>query len=134
MLKGGILVATIVVACSAAAQPCPQLPGATKLDTDRYVVFYRTRPEQIAVGQRFAMDVVMCPRLGGQARPESVRVDALMPEHRHGMNYRTTVRPGDGPAYVAEGFMFHMAGRWEFIFELRADGRTDRVTRALVLE
>jgi len=30
--------------------------------------------------------------------------------------------------------MFHMPGRWEFIFDVRADGRTDRLTRSMTLE
>jgi len=30
--------------------------------------------------------------------------------------------------------MFHMPGRWEIIFELRAAGRTDRVTQSEVIE
>jgi hypothetical protein len=30
--------------------------------------------------------------------------------------------------------MLHMPGRWEFIFELRAAGRTDRVTQSEVIE
>jgi hypothetical protein len=30
--------------------------------------------------------------------------------------------------------MFHMPGRWEFIFEVRGGGTTDRVTRTVTLE
>ena len=71
---------------------------------------------------------------GGQPAPESLRVDAYMPEHKHGMNYRTTVKPAEGGRYQAEGFMFHMPGRWDFIFEVRSGGKTDRVTRSIVLE
>jgi hypothetical protein len=57
-----------------------------------------------------------------------------MPEHRHGMNYKTTLKPATGGRYEVEGFMFHMPGRWEFIFEVRGGGTTDRVTRSVTLE
>ena len=134
MLRTCVFLATISAACPGAAQPCPELAGATKVESDRYLVFYRTRPDRIAIGQHFAMDVVVCPRRDGNAAPESLRIDARMPEHRHGMNYSTTVKPGNGAGYIAEGFLFHMPGRREFMFEVRADGKTDRVTRSVVLD
>ena len=122
-----------IAAAPAVAQTCAGLAGARQIESDRYVVAYRTRPEKIAVGQHFAMDLAVCPR-GGQPAPESVRVDAHMPEHRHGMNYRTTVKPAESGRYLAEGFMFHMPGRWEFIFEVRGAGKTDRVASGVTLE
>jgi hypothetical protein len=62
-------------------------------------------------GRHFALDVVVCARAGA-ALPVALRVDADMPAHRHGMNYRPTVRAlGDG-RYRADGLMLHMAGRW----------------------
>jgi hypothetical protein len=118
----------------AAAEPCPELAGAVRVESDRYLVAYRTRPDRIAVGQHFAMDVVVCARGGAGTPAGDLRVDAHMPEHRHGMNYRTTARPAGEARYVVEGFMFHMPGRWEFIFEVRADGRTDRMTRSVTLQ
>jgi hypothetical protein len=30
--------------------------------------------------------------------------------------------------------MFHMPGRWELVFEVRADGTTDRLTRSITIE
>ena len=125
--------AALLVALPAAAQGCPELAGAATVETERFVVAYRTRPDKPAVGQHFSMDLVVCAKTG-QGVPESLRVDAHMPEHRHGMNYRTQLKPGAGGRYQAEGFMFHMPGRWEFIFEVRGAGKTDRVTRAVTLD
>jgi len=126
-------VAVLALSLPAAAQECAGHPGAAKVESERYVVTYRTKPDKIAVGQHFSMDLGVCPKRG-QAAPESLRVDAQMPEHRHGMNYKTTVKPADGGRYQAEGLMFHMPGRWEFIFEVRGGGKTDRVTRSVMLE
>jgi hypothetical protein len=86
------------------------------------------------VGQHFAMDVMVCPKGAGTIPAGDLHVDAHMPAHRHGMNYRTTAKSmGDG-RYAVEGFLLHMPGRWEFIFDVRADGRTDRLTRSVTLE
>ena len=126
--------AQILVASAAAAQPCPELPGAIELESERHVIAYRTRPDRIVPGRHFAMDVVICARAGEAVPAGGLHVDAHMPEHRHGMNYRTTAKSmGDG-RYVVEGFLFHMPGRWEFIFDVRAGGRTDRLTRSVTLE
>lgn len=126
------LVATLA-ATPAAAQTCADLSGAAQVESERYVLAYRTKPDKIAVGQHFSMDLIVCAK-GGQPAPENLRVDAHMPEHRHGMNYRTTVKGADGGRFLAEGFMFHMPGRWEFVFEVRSGGKTDRVTRSVTLE
>jgi hypothetical protein len=74
----------------------------------------------IAVGQHFAIEVRVCP-----ADAALVRVDAMMPEHRHGMNYRPSLtRIGDGH-WRAEGLMFHMPGSWDLRLEVAASGRTE---------
>lgn len=50
-----------------------------------------------------------------------------MPEHRHGMNYAPSVRAlGDG-RYHSAGWLFHMPGRWEFVFEMGGERFTDSV-------
>lgn len=86
-----------------------------------------------AVGRHFGLDIVVCPRAGASL-PLALRVDADMPAHGHGMNYRPTVRVlGDG-RYRADGLMFHMAGRWRLTFDVSADGRLDRLSQEIVLE
>ena len=111
----------------------PRRDDGQTLESARYLVAYRTRPKRIAVGEHFAVELMVCPR-GDTPRPDSVRVDAQMPEHRHGMNYQATVTSqGDG-RYRADGLLFHMPGRWVFIVEVRAAGQTDRLSRSFELE
>jgi hypothetical protein len=114
---------------AAAAAPACELPGggAQRIESPRHVVLYRASPEP-RVGEHFALDFVVCPA------PQAVRVDATMPEHRHGMNYRPTVTAQGGGRFRAEGLMFHMAGRWELVFEVRAGGATERLSQSLRLE
>jgi cytochrome c peroxidase len=115
---------------SGAAQPCvPPLDG-TRLESPRYVVAFKTEP--IAVANHFAMEIAACAKPGHPV-PESLKVDAHMPEHRHGMNYAPELKPLGAGRWRVEGLMFHMPGKWEFVFEVRAAGRSDRVAHDFVL-
>ena len=142
-----VIVLAILFGAATAAWACtPELPlakgvtaavTATTVDSTKYSLIYRTLPEKIAIGQHFAVELALCAK-DGTAAPaaENVRVDAHMPEHRHGMNYKTTVSGSGAGRYRAEGLMFQMPGRWEYIFEVRASGNkgaTERITTRVVL-
>jgi hypothetical protein len=72
----------------------------------------------IVVGRHFEVELQLCP-----ADARLTRVDASMPAHRHGMNYRpSVVNLGEG-RYRAEGLMFHMAGDWELRFDVEVAGQ-----------
>ncbi len=133
MLKIFLFVLFVAAALPAAAQNCPALEDARKVESDRYVLAYRTKPEKIVVSQHFTVEFTVCPK-AGQPAPEAVRVDGFMPEHNHGMNYKTVVKPAAGGRYDATGLMFHMPGKWDFIFEVRGGGKTDRMTHGVVLQ
>ena len=133
-MRAGVLAAALLLPVVAPAQDCsPVLPGGTQLESARYSLGYRAVPGKPAVGKHFSLEIAVCPK-PGTAAPESVRVDAHMPEHRHGMNYKAQVVAASGGRYQADGLMFHMPGRWEFIFDVRSSGRTDRLTQSFVLE
>jgi cytochrome c peroxidase len=95
----------------------------TRLESARYVLAYT---ESIEVAKHFALEVSVCAKPGHPA-PESLKVDAHMPEHRHGMNYAPSMKALGSGRWRAEGLMFHMPGRWEFVFEIRAAGSNDRL-------
>ena len=122
------LLAALLVAAPAAAA-C-ELPGGTaqKIQSGKYLVLYRTSPAPLKVGQHFSVEFAVCPS------PESVRIDAQMPEHKHGMNYRPTVTATGEGRYKAEGLMLHMAGKWELVFEVRAKDSVERVAQVIRLE
>ena len=114
----GLVLGQGVFACT------PALDG-TRLESPRFVLAYK--PEPIAVAQHFALDIAVCSKSPGPI--DSVKVDAHMPEHRHGMNYEPTVKALGPGRWRAEGLMLHMPGKWEFVFEVRAAGRTDRLAQ-----
>ena len=106
----------------------PALEG-TRLESERFVLAYKALPK---VGAFFAVDVAACAKAGSPA-PETLKVDAHMPDHRHGMNYVPKVAALGAGRWRAEGLMLHMPGRWEFVFELRAAGKTDRLANRFSL-
>ncbi len=82
-----------------------------------YTVAFAPQPAKVVVGQHFRLDAVVCAE-PGQPAATALKVDADMPAHRHGMNYRATVKGAGAQRWQAEGLMFHMPGRWRFLFEL----------------
>jgi len=118
-----------LIFCGTAQACVPPLDG-TRLESARFVLAFKA--ETISVAQHFAVNVAVCSK-SASVIPESIRVDAHMPEHRHGMNYAPLLKPLGPGRWRAEGLMFHMPGKWEFVFEIRAAGRTDRVAHDFVL-
>jgi cytochrome c peroxidase len=100
------------------------------VESARYVLAYKTQAVEVA--KHFALEVSVCPK-PGQPVPESLKVDAHMPEHRHGMNYAPALEALAPGRWRAEGLMFHMPGRWELLFEVHAGDRVDRLSSAIVL-
>ena len=127
-----ISILSIFAVVPAAAQTC-DLAGGQRVESARYVLSYRTQPSKLAVGQHFLVELAVCPK-GGQPAPDGVRVDGFMPDHSHGMNYKAVVKSAAGGRYEATGLMFHMPGKWDFIFEVRGDGKTDRMTHSVMLQ
>jgi hypothetical protein len=76
--------------------------------------------ETVKVSQAFSLKAFICPNLPG-ASVAAVSVNATMPEHQHGMNYRPRVQlqPTSGSSsaeprvLLAQGMVFHMPGRWQ---------------------
>jgi len=124
------------LACGAcAAQTCGERLAAPVHSTEspRYVVAYSTLPARIHVGGHFTVDFAICPR-DGAPMPDSVRVDASMPAHRHGMNYRAGITPTGSGTWRAEGMLFHMAGHWEIAFDLVTGSTVERLTDGIDLD
>jgi len=104
-------------------------PGAgyARLESPGFILWMATRPAVPPVGAEFAVDAALCAR--GQATAEALRLDAWMPAHRHGMNSRPSVEALGGGRWRAEGFLFHMPGRWQFTVEIDTAAGRERLTR-----
>jgi hypothetical protein len=97
-----------------------------RIESEQVSISYWTVPAKIAVGQPFVLDLAACPKQGAPVS-DRVRMDAHMPEHRHGMNYRAKVESLGSGRYHSEGWLFHMPGRWEFVFDVGAERLTHSV-------
>ena len=80
------------------------------------------------VGRPFALQVFLCPE-----QAELVRVDAQMPEHRHGMNYRTSLKHVGQGLWRVEGLLWHMSGRWELRLDVRHQDVQHRLLQSVQL-
>ena len=125
---GGLAIAGGAMACGSDT-PTPK----RTVESPRYVVAWQTLPAPPVVGEHFVVDMVVCPKPGAK-RPSSVRIDAQMPDHRHGMNYRPSVTAAGGDRYRAQGLMFHMPGRWVIEIELSDGVVTDRFPTEMVVK
>ena len=107
------LAATACVLCAVAAQAAA----------------WTTGPALPAGGEPFVVQITLCP-----ASAQLVKVDAEMPDHRHGMNYQPSlIALGDG-RWRVEGMVWHMAGRWLLKVDARLDGNPHRLTQSVVLK
>lgn len=100
--------------------------------SNHYMLAFRSDPMRIETGEPFALVMNVCTKNGKPA--ELVAVDAQMPEHRHGMNYRPSIVAAENGRYRAEGLVFHMPGRWELTFDVRAGEETERLTHDIILK
>ena len=93
-----ILAASMSAWSMAASADCPLDLGRGTgwvVFSARVMIAFRPEPMRIEVGQPFSLLFNVCTRSNNPA--ELVAIDAYMPEHRHGMNYRPTiVSAGDG--------------------------------------
>jgi hypothetical protein len=132
-MVGGLALLTAGLLVAAGADACEPPRGFTpraRLAAGDLVLMFRTVPAAIELGQHFAVEAIVCPT----PTTSGFRVDAHMPEHRHGMNYRPTVTVTSEGRYRAEGLLFHMPGRWQLLFDVERGGRTERLTTDLLLE
>jgi hypothetical protein len=120
------LAALLFCAALPAAAACPL--SAPALQQGGVQASWKIDGAPIAVGRHFAIEVQLCP-----ADAVLSRVDATMPAHRHGMNYRPSIQPlGDG-RWRAEGLMFHMPGAWELRLDVQAAGRNEPLRDTITL-
>jgi hypothetical protein len=123
----GIAPARAEVACPDAVQGFPRLKTA---DAE---IAYRWEPAELRVGQFFTAEVVAC-RAPGAGPVEEITIDATMPAHGHGMNYRPTAERIAAGRYRFTGLMLHMPGTWHITFDLLQGGKRTRLTHEVSLK
>ena len=119
----------------AAVDPAPDCPAPAegwRLASATLALSVRPEPASPRVGEPFSLHIALCPAAGGRT-VDSLLVDATMPEHRHGMNYRPQVHRVDARHFRADGLLLHMPGRWELVLETRGAAGGERLTQEIRL-
>jgi hypothetical protein len=97
---------------------CPsEGQGFQRLRSADAEVAYRWEPAELKVGQFFEAEVVAC-RAPGPEPVGEIAIDAAMPAHGHGMNYRPAAKRTGAGHYRFTGLMLHMPGTWQITFDL----------------
>lgn len=129
----GTLAAPMSTLSLAQLPDCRTAPaGAIRIEAAHHTLVYRTVPARITVSAHFSLDVTVCAK-AGVPPVQAIAVDALMPAHGHGMNYRPSVKSIGEQKFRVDGLMFHMPGRWQLIFDLRSGEATERIAHDVVL-
>ena len=94
------IIATITVMAALAGMPsealaCTLPDDFARLASPEAEIAYRWEPAELKVGRFFAAEVIAC-RAPGAEPVRTIVLDAQMPAHGHGMNYRPAV-DADGP-------------------------------------
>jgi hypothetical protein len=125
------MLALVVITSSAQASCPPAAADGTVIKAGELVLAYRPalagKTSRIPMARHFALEVQVCDK-GGVSAAQLQKVDATMPEHRHGMNYRPRITPLSDGRFRVEGMMFHMAGHWQLVFEVQAGKEAARLT------
>ncbi|MEH6547168.1 MAG: hypothetical protein V7701_12095 [Sneathiella sp.] len=135
LLRLACITASLLAIMPIAAFACPAQPDPPfkQIGTQSYDVALKTIPEEIVVGKPFSVDLWIGDKTGSAFEGEII-AGATMPLHKHGMNYKPSISSlGDGK-YRLEGFVFHMQGQWQFLFDLREGGHSETVSLDHVLK
>lgn len=89
------------------------------------------------MGELFEVEAVLTDaKTGAPIEDATVRIDARMPQHGHGMATRPEDDPGTcdaagcrhpGGRYVTRGMKFHMPGDWALTFDVDGPAGPDRL-------
>ena len=108
-----VLAAGPAFACGEGVPMVAETPSALSV--------HATVPDPLPLAQPFRMQIQFC---GDSTVPlERVTVDATMPAHQHGMNFRVDLAEAERNRFEVSNVVFHMPGLWEIRVEAEIDGR-----------
>ncbi|MES2639699.1 MAG: FixH family protein [Myxococcota bacterium] len=123
----------VPVPAAAPATDTAPLVTARKL----YRVTWRTEPTPPPLSTLFEIEATLTDAAGTPVPDATVRIDARMPQHGHGMATKPEDDPGvcdtsgvcthaDG-VYRTRGMKFHMPGEWTLRFDVEGPAGTDHL-------
>jgi hypothetical protein len=78
----------------------------------------------VKISEPFEIDIFVC----ADRQPEAgnMKLDATMPAHKHGMNYKPEIQQVANNIYRGSGMFFHMPGEWQISVELLSGDKAQR--------
>lgn len=122
----GVLVALFALIAVPAAACTPDGFGSALLKGKRAVISLHLEPDPPRVDGFLSIDAIVCDTAGNPAR--LYYVDAIMPAHGHGMNYRPEIEDQGEGHYRITGLLFHMQGGWQLRFDVETAAGAERLT------
>jgi len=89
---------------------------------DGVTLLYRVKSPPPALAQHFSLQFRVC-RNDTNLTVERFKLDAVMPAHQHGMNYRARVKPLADGLIETSGLLFHMPGHWQVVVDFEYQGK-----------
>lgn len=108
-------------------------PAKQTSDGGSYEITINPEGGEILRNKHFAIDVQLVAK-SGSVDDLTVKVDADMPAHGHGMNTKPESSMIEGGGHRAEGMLFHMGGDWVITVDVMRDGKTERATFPVSVE
>jgi hypothetical protein len=106
--------------------------GMTLVPSSNVWLAYKVVNGPVRVGKPFGLEIMACLKKAGSAALR-MHVDATMPAHGHGMNYKPMEKKV-GPGHSRfKGFVFHMPGRWQFSFDAFGTEKRHRTTVSITV-
>jgi hypothetical protein len=129
MLWGAVAALVMLAPAVAAACNLDGLPQ--RIESANATLAYRAEPP-LTVGEAHVLEIGLCPNKGDAAK--LVAVDAFMPAHQHGTNYRIEIAPSGTGRFFAKGLLLHMPGAWELRFDVETAAGRERLTHEVEVE
>ena len=120
-----------VAASPVAALPAAATPShAVELTAtgEHYAVTWQFAPPK--VGELFVVDLTLTDVAGKPLASPTLKIDATMPAHGHGMMTDPELKQTGPTRWHAEGLKLHMHGAWQFEARVESAGVKERLTAA----
>lgn len=117
-----------------AAEKCDAKNGAqmTSVSKAPFSVHVLITDGDVPLNAPFDAQIQICSQ--SDTFPSGIMVDATMPAHKHGMNYKANVKRINDHQYVVENLLFHMLGIWRLEVTAYKSNQPYRFTRDVKLQ
>ncbi|MEM7044117.1 MAG: hypothetical protein AAF543_15005 [Pseudomonadota bacterium] len=111
---------------------CPMPPGAIPLASKAHgAPLGYARMDTPPLSAPFKIEITFCDLAKGA---KALEFDAIMPAHKHGMNFDVDVAEMADKRFEVSNVVFHMQGLWEIRIDVELDGQTHAYTAEVMLE